>query len=114
MTGNGMLPLMQCIRWRSTLKCLEKASAIIHVVASDAHSPRRRTPTLSHARDLIAEHCGAEPAEFLFHENPSRILQDMDLFIHSMTKRKKHFSIFSAFCSPPQHLGSDIMGPLIT
>lgn len=72
---------------------------LIHVVASDAHSPRRRTPTLSHARDQVAEHCGVEAAELLFHENPSRILQDMDLIIPSMTKRKKHFSIFTAFLS---------------
>jgi protein-tyrosine phosphatase len=72
---------------------------LIHVVASDAHNSRRRTPTLSHARNLVAEHCGLEAAELLFHENPSRILQDMDLIIPSMTKRKKHFSIFTAFHS---------------
>ena len=72
---------------------------LIHVVASDAHSPRRRAPTLSHARNLVAEHCGVEAAELLFHENPSRILQDMDLIIPSMKKSKKHFSIISAFRS---------------
>lgn len=46
-----------------------------HLVASDAHSVRRRPPGLAAARDRIAELAGPELAQILVSDNPRRLLE---------------------------------------
>lgn len=47
---------------------------LCHAVASDAHSPRRRTTYMADARDLVARRYGQALSNALFCENPTRIL----------------------------------------
>lgn len=47
---------------------------LVHAVASDAHSPRRRTPTLDAANSLLCETFSSRTAELLLCINPNRIL----------------------------------------
>jgi protein-tyrosine phosphatase len=51
----------------------------VHVLATDAHNLRRRTPVLSQARDLVAEHYGADLAEALVERNPRAIVEGLPL-----------------------------------
>lgn len=64
-------------------------SNLVHVVASDAHSPRHRPPVLSLARDQIRR-MGLDP-EPLVHTNPKMILnnQDLDVYIPEVEEGKK-------------------------
>ena len=45
-----------------------------HLVASDAHSPKRRRPLLSPARAVVGEMTSAEEAEELFVQRPRKII----------------------------------------
>lgn len=47
---------------------------LCHAVASDAHSPRRRTTHMADVYESVTEYCGRRVADALFSENPSRIL----------------------------------------
>jgi protein-tyrosine phosphatase len=49
-------------------------SGLAQVVASDAHSPRRRPPQLSKVKKAIEEKFGLERAEIVLEENPGKIL----------------------------------------
>ena len=51
----------------------------VHVLASDAHDTKHRTPILSTARNAAAEICGAEIANVLVEENPRAILSGLPL-----------------------------------
>jgi protein-tyrosine phosphatase len=46
----------------------------VHVVASDAHDPQRRSPVMSLARMSVAKLAGAEVADALVHGNPAAIV----------------------------------------
>ena len=48
----------------------------VHLIASDAHSPYRRTTRMEEAWELAAAADGPEIADFLLYENPRRILED--------------------------------------
>ena len=50
-------------------------SGLAHLIASDAHSPRRRVPILSRARRILEELVGHEKARMMLEETPRRILQ---------------------------------------
>lgn len=52
---------------------------LCHAVASDAHSPRRRTTYMADVYDDIASHYGSRVANALLCENPSRILSGKPL-----------------------------------
>lgn len=54
--------------------CLDRGC--VHLMASDAHSPYRRTPRLEEAWELTAAAVGPDIADFLLEENPRRILAD--------------------------------------
>jgi protein-tyrosine phosphatase len=56
---------------------LERAA--VHVVASDAHDPARRSPVLSLAREAVAVLTGAEIADALVTHNPAAIVDGKDL-----------------------------------
>ena len=51
----------------------------VHVVASDAHDPRRRKPVLSEAREAIACFAGGEIADALVTHNPAAIVDGKSL-----------------------------------
>ena len=48
---------------------------LVHLVASDAHSPHRRPPQLRRAADLLASTVGEERARDLLHTNPAKIVR---------------------------------------
>ena len=60
-----------------TTNLLDKG--LVHFIASDAHSPRRRTFTLEKARDIIVERYGEETSEKLLFDNPMRVLFDENM-----------------------------------
>ncbi len=49
--------------------------AMVHIVASDAHDPKRRSPNLETARKAILARYGEEAAEVLFTETPRNIIE---------------------------------------
>ena len=51
----------------------------VHVIASDAHDTKHRTPVLSEARAAAAEIAGEEVAQALLEENPRAILAGQPL-----------------------------------
>jgi protein-tyrosine phosphatase len=51
----------------------------VHFIASDAHSPRRRTPILSEARAAAAKIVGAAAAERLVSHNPAAVVRGEDV-----------------------------------
>jgi protein-tyrosine phosphatase len=51
----------------------------VHVLATDAHDTKHRTPSLSAARDKVAKLCGAEVARALVDDNPRAIIGDKPL-----------------------------------
>ncbi len=51
----------------------------VHVIASDAHDPKRRSPILSEARTLVAQHTNADVAEALVNLNPAAIVAGQSL-----------------------------------
>lgn len=51
----------------------------VHVIASDAHDTKHRTPILSEARTAAAEIAGEEVAQALLEENPRAILSGQPL-----------------------------------
>lgn len=48
---------------------------LVHLIASDAHSARRRTTHMSVLTDLIESRCDPEYAEILLERNPRRVLE---------------------------------------
>ena len=51
----------------------------VHVVASDAHDPVRRTPVMSEARNAIARLAGPKVAQSLVGDNPAAIVEGRSL-----------------------------------
>ncbi|MCL4473381.1 MAG: hypothetical protein M1455_05490 [Actinobacteria bacterium] len=49
-------------------------AGMMHLVASDAHSTRRRSPRLTECYRLLVEEAGVELAQMVLVENPSRVL----------------------------------------
>ena len=45
----------------------------VHIIASDAHSPERRTPDLTAVQEWTREHLGREYSKILLEDNPGRI-----------------------------------------
>jgi len=52
---------------------------LVHIIASDAHDLKRRTPILSGAREAVARIVGAAAAQRLVKENPGALLHDQEL-----------------------------------
>ncbi len=52
---------------------------LVHVIASDAHSPYQRTTRLDEAYDYICYRYGTDYAKTLFYINPGRILKDENI-----------------------------------
>ena len=45
----------------------------VHIIASDAHSPERRTPDMTAVQEWAREHLGREYSRILLEDNPGRI-----------------------------------------
>lgn len=54
-------------------------SGCVHILASDAHSPRRRTTELSLLRSWLLERYPEAYVRILLEENPTRLLRDQDM-----------------------------------
>lgn len=54
---------------------------LITVVASDAHSPHRRTTVMMDAYEELKEHCTRQQLNMLFHENPARICNNQPVLV---------------------------------
>ena len=52
----------------------------VHIIASDAHSPQRRTPDLTAVREGALENLGREYTKILLEENPRRITRGQPMF----------------------------------
>jgi protein-tyrosine phosphatase len=52
-------------------------SGMVHVVASDAHDPKHRSPCMDKARKTIQSRYGDDAAEILFTENPRNIVEGL-------------------------------------
>lgn len=50
---------------------------LVHILATDAHHPRRRPPLLAEARDAVAQRLGAEEATHLVVTRPQGIVDDL-------------------------------------
>jgi protein-tyrosine phosphatase len=50
---------------------------LVHVIASDAHDPKHRSPNLDKARKTILSRYGDDAAEILFTENPRNIIEGL-------------------------------------
>ena len=59
----------------AALRLLDRG--LVHVVASDAHDPGYRPPTLSAASNALRARLGEETANLLFTENPRAIVQGL-------------------------------------
>lgn len=71
--------------WGSTAKNAAKwllERHAVHVIASDAHDPRRRKPILSEGRDAAAAIVGGEVADLLVDANPEAIVSGKPLPYH--------------------------------
>ena len=55
----------------TALRMLDRGT--VHIIASDAHSPERRTPDMTAVREWAREHLGREYAKILLEDNPGRI-----------------------------------------
>ncbi len=62
---------------RSAKWLLERDS--VHVLASDAHDAKDRTPVLSAGRDAVAKICDADVAKALVNDNPRAIISGQPL-----------------------------------
>ena len=55
------------------------ADGLVHIVASDAHRPRGRSPSLIDAVKAIQRHFNDDICNILFSANPLRLLNGEDL-----------------------------------
>ncbi len=63
---------------RTARLCLERGC--VHMIASDAHGPYRRTAKLNDGYGIVAEYYGRGAAELLFCENPAAIINNGDVY----------------------------------
>ena len=52
---------------------------LVHIVASDAHDPVKRSPRLDEARQVVRERWGEDAAGVLFSENPRAVVEGAPL-----------------------------------
>ena len=70
-------------------------SGLVHVVASDAHDPVRRGPSLAAAHACVREWCGRSAAQLLFRDNPDRILAgELPHSPGQVSWRRRLFNVF--------------------
>lgn len=52
----------------------------VHIIASDAHSPERRTPDMTAVREWTLDHLGREYSKILLEDNPGRITRGRPMY----------------------------------
>src|SRR5690606_32170774 len=67
---------------------------LVHFVASDAHTTRRRRPGLSRAKKRVATLAGEEMAQILVAENPRRLLSGEPVRVFEPVKPKRRGKLF--------------------
>jgi len=68
---------------------------LVHFIASDAHTTRRRRPGLSRAKKRIAALAGEEMAQILVAENPRLLLSGEPVRVFEPVKPKRRGKLFS-------------------
>jgi protein-tyrosine phosphatase len=73
-------------------------SGLVHVIATDAHSAKRRPPVLSQGREILKTLVGEDQARTMISENPTRILkgESVEVLVPKTTPNP-HPSIFKQF-----------------
>lgn len=66
---------------RNALRCAQQMLShnLVSVMASDAHSPFRRTPYLQDAYEVVCEQYSKKIADLLFQHNPARICKNQPI-----------------------------------
>ncbi len=79
---------------RSSLELLERN--LVHLVATDAHSPERRPPVLSEALHLLLDKAGEERTRLMFKEWPQAVLEGRSFEVPSPDPppRRRRFFFF--------------------
>lgn len=52
---------------------------MVHILGSDAHSPRRRKPVLTAARDKLLSLCGTDVTDQLLQQNPEAVIGSREI-----------------------------------
>ena len=89
-TGDSLLGRFGKAAMKAASALMERD--LVHVIASDAHNTRSRTPALSEAHAHVASHYSQEHAEALFVSYPKAILsgQPVDTaFLKSLRRRSR-------------------------
>lgn len=68
------------------------AQGLAHVIASDAHDPKRRRPVLSEARNTVARMLGEDLADHLVNKIPQAIVDGRPVIV-SRSKRFQQFPV---------------------
>ena len=93
-TGDSLLGRFGKAAMKAASALMERD--LVHVIASDAHNTRSRTPALSEAHAHVASHYSQEHAEALFVSYPKAILsgQPVDTaFLKSLRRRSRTWRI---------------------
>jgi len=72
---------------KKALKWIE--TGLIQIVASDAHDMIKRPPFMKMAYETVIKAFGEECGQMLFTENPGMIIQDCELMVPALNKRKR-------------------------
>ena len=71
-TAASLTGLFGTVAQRSALQLIERG--LVHVVASDAHNTRQRSPALGEAYERLVERWGEEAVRPLFVDNPAAVV----------------------------------------
>ncbi len=85
-TASAVTGAWGAIAKRSALWLLEHDA--VHILASDAHNDKHRTPILSEARDAVSKRFGAHAARALVLENPAAIVAGRPLAFRRQDPRR--------------------------
>ena len=62
---------------------------MIHFIATDAHSSTRRRPIIKETYDYVVKKYGDKKAETLFIQNPSKVIENEEIYIESPIRYEK-------------------------
>ncbi len=67
---------------------------MIHFIATDAHSSTRRRPIIKETYDYVVKKYGSKKAETLFIQNPSKVINNEEIYIESPIRYEKSKGFF--------------------
>lgn len=59
---------------------------MVHILGSDAHSPRRRKPVLAAAREKVLALCGTAVTDKLLQQNPEKIIRSQEIELTEISR----------------------------